>query len=389
MERIVVIGGGIVGASAAYRLTCAGVATTLVDAGAAGQATAAGAGIVAPGTSQMPEGPWYELAAAAAAFYPELVARLGDDGERDSGYRITGGLITAPPGTARAALDQIGDHLARRHLAGIGGVGTATILDPEAARRAFPPLADGVPAVHVSHGAVVDGRLVRDAMVAAAVRRGATVVHGRAALLPGANAPEVTVDGEQIACDTLIVAAGAWSAALTEPLGVSLPVAPQRGQIAHLNLAEGMSGHTFDTGESPFVIGFDGHYLVPFPGGRVVAGATREDGTGFDDRATAGGVREILDQALRLAPGLAGASVAEVRVGFRPVTPDGLPLLGPLESLPGTWIATGMGPTGLTVGPFAGAMIADIVTGTPPIARVDVEPFAPERPMPSATPSPG
>jgi D-amino-acid dehydrogenase len=386
MERVVVIGSGVVGASAAYRLACSGVAVTLIDAGAPGQATAAGAGIVAPGTSQMPEGPWYPLAAAAAAFYPELVARLAADGEHDAGCRVTGGLITAPPGTARAELDEIRDHVAGRHERGIGGVGAATMLEPDDAARVFPPLASGVPAVHVDAGAVVDGRALRDAMIRAAGTRGATVLHGDAAFDPGGTnaTPVIVVGGQRIPCDAVILAAGAWSAALVEPLGIGLPVGPQRGQIAHLDLPPDEAGREADTGAWPFVIGFDGHYLVPFPGGRVVAGATREDGVGFDRRTTAGGVREVLDQALRLAPGLADASVAEIRVGFRPVTPDGLPLLGPIDGLPGTWIATGMGPTGLTVGPFAGALIADLVAGQTPSAIVDIEPFAPLRRMPSA-----
>ncbi len=389
MERVVVIGGGIVGASAAYRLAYAGIGVTLIDPNAPGQATAAGAGIVAPGTSQMPEGPWYELAAAAAAFYPDLVARLAEDGEPDAGYRVTGGLITAPPGTTRATLGEIRDHVARRHDVGIGGVGVATVLESEEAKKRFPPLAAGVPAIHVTDGAVVEGRLLRDAMTRAAVRRGATVVHGRAAFesMNANDLPTIVVGSERLPCDAVILAAGAWSAALVEPLGIELPVGPQRGQIAHLDLpSEGAARHG-DTGDWPFVIGFDGHYLVPFPGGRVVAGATREDGTGFDGRTTAGGVREVLDQALRLAPGLTGASLHEVRVGFRPATRDGLPLLGPVDGLPGTWVATGMGPTGLTVGPFAGALIADKIAGREPATDVDIEPFAPGRPMPPVAPA--
>lgn len=69
--------------------------------------------------------------------------------------------------------------------------------------------------------------------------------------------------------------------------------------------------------------------------GRVVAGATRESDTGFDHRVTVGGVRQIVDDALAVAPGLEGGTVAEIRVGFRPLTRDGLPLLGGSDGVAG------------------------------------------------------
>jgi D-amino-acid dehydrogenase len=131
------------------------------------------------------------------------------------------------------------------------------------------------------------------------------------------------------------------------------------------------------TGHWPFVVGFHGHYLLTFPERRVVVGATREDGSGFDHRATAGGVREVLGEALRVAPGLAGATLTEVRVGFRPVTPDGLPILGPIDGVAGAYVATGMGPTGLTVGPYGGALVADLAMGIEP--RLDLAPFLASR----------
>ncbi len=83
------------------------------------------------------------------------------------------------------------------------------------------------------------------------------------------------------------------------------------------------------------VSGFHDHYLVAWPGGRVAVGATRETGSGFDPRSTAAGVREVLDEALRLAPGLAAATLLEVRVGLRPLAADGLPILGPVPGCAG------------------------------------------------------
>jgi D-amino-acid dehydrogenase len=372
-ERIVVIGGGVVGASAAYRLAAAGVRTTLVDRADPGQATAAGAGIVAPAASAMPDGPWFELAREAVAHYPGLLERLLAEGEPETGYEAVGGLVVAMDEAEGTRLDEMQRLIQERKRAGMGNVGDVTRLGPAETRSLFPPIAPAASAVHLSGAARVNGRLLRDAMTRAASKLGADVRHGSATVLieRGTVSGVQLDDDEGLACDAVIMAGGAWTGALTATAGGSVPVEPQRGQIAHLDMpAEA-------TGRWPFVVCFHHHYLLTFPEHRVVAGATREHGSGFDHRVTAAGVREVLGEALRVAPGLAGATVVDVRVGFRPVTPDGLPILGPIEGVAGAYVATGMGPTGLTVGPFGGALVADLAMGIEP--KLDITPFLASR----------
>src|SRR5262249_46377111 len=86
-------------------------------------------------------------------------------------------------------------------------------------------------------------------------------------------------------------------------------------------------------------------------------------GSGFDVRATAAGVHEVLSEALRVAPGLATATLREVRIGLRPATPDALPVLGPAPGVRGVYLATGHGPTGLQLGPYSGKLVADMMLG--------------------------
>jgi D-amino-acid dehydrogenase len=117
--------------------------------------------------------------------------------------------------------------------------------------------------------------------------------------------------------------------------------------------------------------------MLTFPESRVVVGATRESDAGFDYRVTAGGAYELLREALRLAPGLAAGTVLETRVGFRPVTPDGLPLFGRPSDVTGLVVATGLGPTGLTIGPYLGALAAGLAQGEP--LPLNVAPFDPLR----------
>ena len=105
------------------------------------------------------------------------------------------------------------------------------------------------------------------------------------------------------------------------------------------------------------------HYLLAFEGSRVVAGATRETGSGFDHRVTAAGQAEVLNQALEVAPGLGPAMLVDTRVGFCPAAPDLKPLLGVVAGLV---VGNGLGASGLTIGPFAGRLLAQLALGGAP-----------------------
>ncbi|MFM8972872.1 MAG: NAD(P)/FAD-dependent oxidoreductase, partial [Actinomycetota bacterium] len=157
-------------------------------------------------------------------------------------------------------------------------------------------------------------------------------------------------------------------------LGLDAPVLPIRCQIAHLDLPD-----LPDTGAWPMVQPVHGHYMVPWPGGRVVVGATVED-AGFAPTTTVAGVEEVMREAQRVLPGLAGAALRELRVGLRPWSTDGLPLLGVVADAPVTStvvVAAGHGANGLMLGPLSGRIAADLALGRTPAA--DPAPFAPGR----------
>jgi D-amino-acid dehydrogenase len=362
--RVVVVGAGIVGASAAYHLARRGVEVIVADRGDAGPATAAGAGIVGPWLSAEQDPDWYRLARAGACYYPRLVELLAEDGETELGHARVGGLVVHPD---PAALEPAAQLLAARRAAAPDAVGAVDRIDSGEVRRLFPPLAPALHGIHVTGVSRVDGRLVRSALLRAAVRRGAVRRAGAVRLEPGG----ALVDGAPEPADAVVVAAGAWSTELCAPLGVTLAVRPQRGQIVHLQLS-GM-----DTGGWPVVQPLGRQYLLAFPAGRIVVGATREDGTGFDHRVTAAGQASVLTEALAVAPGLSGATVVETRVGFRPVSGDGLALVGALPGAVRWVVATGMGPTGLTIGPYAGELAACLALGEDP--GFDLAAYRPDR----------
>jgi D-amino-acid dehydrogenase len=364
--RLIVVGSGIVGASCAYAASSLGAEVVLVDAAKPGRATAAGAGIICPWSAQVADPAWCALAYAAAREYPALIAGLADLGETDVGYRQVGALALAE----RSDLEQIRDTLLARRAAA-PEIGEVAELSGADAQRLFPPLRADAAAVYIGGAARVDGRKLAAALASAAVRQGAVVRDGEARLAVGrGRVAGVRIGGELIEGDAVIAATGAWTGPFLQPAGLAVPVQAQRGQIMHISLGE------VDTSRWPVVLpGASGHYLVAFDDGRIVAGATRETGAGLDYRVTPAGLAEILEQALAVAPGLADGTYLETRVGFRPMGPDIRPLLGPVPGLDGLVVATGLGASGLTMGPLAGSLAAQAALDLPP--AIDLEPFAP------------
>lgn len=361
------VGSGIVGASCAYAASSLGAEVVLVDAAKPGRATAAGAGIICPWSAQVADPAWCALAYAAARDYPVLTARLADLGETDVGYRQVGALALAERDEDREHIRRV--LLARRAAA--PEIGEVAGLSGAQAQQLFPVLRADAAAVYIGGAARVDGRKLAAALARAAVRHGAVVRDGEAQLARGSGrVAGVRLGGELIEGDAVVAATGAWTRTFLQAVGLAVPVEAQRGQIMHISLGQ------VDTSRWPVVLpGASGHYLLAFDDGRIVAGATRETGSCLDYRITPAGLAEILEQALALAPGLADGTYLETRVGFRPMGPGLRPLLGPVPGLDGLVVATGLGASGLTMGPLAGSLAAQMALGLPP--AINLEPFAP------------
>ncbi|WP_046468319.1 NAD(P)/FAD-dependent oxidoreductase [Allosalinactinospora lopnorensis] len=368
--RVIVIGGGIVGASAAFHLAKRGVSTILVDRAHPGQATAAGAGIVFPWPFPWAAPQVWEFELRAADHYPALMAELAEDGEA-TGYEAVGGIsVSADAATADQEFELVKELAAQR---GFGGIGRVERLAPGEPAERFPLLPPSHQGVSMAGMARVDGRQVCDALRNAAEKRGLRYLQAEAELVgDGHRITGVRAGGQEYRADSVIVAAGAWSARLLAPFGVQIPVFPVRGQITHFALPER------STRDWPCVrIGERDYYMLAFPPNRIVAGATREPEAGFDYRVTGGGLQQVLTEAIDITPALAEATVLETRVGFRPGSRDSLPILGGVEPLPGVLVATGLGAEGLTFGPYQGAVAARLALGE--TAEIDLRPFRPDR----------
>ena len=367
--RTIIIGAGVLGASAAFHLARTGAQVTVIDAHLDGRATAAGAGIICPWVSATEDPSFYRLYCAGGEYYPDLIAALAEAGATDLGYRQAGAMLVSDDQEELAWLER----MARQRAAAM--MGRITRLAAPEARALFPPLHNALGAVHIAGGARVDGRRLAASLLQAAAFHGAKVVRGHASLSVEADRVlGAELDGHRIPAERVIVTAGAWADRVLRPAGFPVAVEPQRGQIAHLRL-QGVQ-----TQDWPVILPPGSHYIVPFDDGRIVAGATRETGSGFDYRVTASGQAEILSEALRIAPGLGAATTIETRVGFRPVAAR--PLLGWVPNVSGLAVGNGLGAAGLTIGPLAGRLLADLVTGVAPI--LDLAPFDPLLRQPSA-----
>ncbi|MFZ5476719.1 MAG: FAD-dependent oxidoreductase [Myxococcota bacterium] len=318
MDEIVVVGGGLLGCAVAWELAKAGARVEVLERAVPGaEASSAAAGILAPRMEAHGREPMRATGIESLGMYPGWVAELG----ADVGFRVCGLVTAYADAPDRDAL----------RLADV--------------READPLLAGG-PGWWLPEEGVVDPRRLVTAVHAAAARAGVRFRTGVEVSRVEADAV-VLADGH-IARGRVVVCAGAWTGKV--PGLARLPVRPVRGQILALE------------GAAPRGVVFGaGGYLVP-RGDRVICGATAEE-VGFERGVTAGGILQILTSAVTMAPGLAGARFVEAWSGFRPGTPDDLPILGEVD---GVWVASGHFRNGILLAPVTARWMADaLLEGAP------------------------
>lgn len=367
---ITVIGAGILGASCAYHLAKKGEDVTIIDREEPGRASHAAAGIVCPWLTQRRNKDWYVLVKDGARYYPDLVNQLNEDGESNTGYEKVGALHLHRDPAIIEKMYQRG--VERRKDA--PEIGELTKLNEEETQAYFPALGTEFQSVHIAGGARVNGRALKDSLLRAAQKHGARYVNADATLIRDGNRVSAVHAGQEtIDVDQVIDTTGAWSNQLLSDLGLQFNVRSQRAQILHLELPDQ------DPGNWPVIIGLNKLYLLTNRSGRVIVGATHEDDVGFDHRATAEGIHEILNNVLSAAPGLNHATFKEVRVGFRPFTPNSLPLIGPAPKTENLFVANGLGSSGLTSGPYLGYLLSQLATGQD--VEIDLTPYNVEQAM--------
>lgn len=351
---IAVIGAGIVGATTAFYLSAAGYAVSIYDEGT-GQATSAAAGIICPWLSQRRNKQWYQLAAAGAAFYPTLMEDLKEDPTNSDIYRQVGTLVFKKSPELLAKLEKIA--LKRREAA--PEIGELSILSPAEIKTKLPLLETEQSALFASGGARVDGSLLTKKLVEVAISNGADYFTEKAQLTistPGTYTVVTPTHTKQFS--SVVLAAGAWLPEILQPLGFTVDIRPQKGQLIHLEVEQ-------ETQDWPVVMPDGEKDIIPFPNGRIVVGATHENDEGYDLALTKEKLTVMLNEAAELAPSLAQATIKEARVGTRAFTSDFAPFFGEVPESPGLYVASGLGSSGLTSGPIIARILTQLIMGEP------------------------
>ncbi|MCG5212340.1 FAD-dependent oxidoreductase [Streptosporangium sp. KLBMP 9127] len=393
---VVVVGGGVIGLSVAWRAAARGLSVAVVDPAPGSGASHAAAGMLAPVSEvTYTEEPLLGLGLTSLARWPAFAAELARESGQELDLRREGTLDVAFGADDLAALGELGAFMEKLGL-------PVERLTGRECRRLEPMLAPSVRGgLLAPDDAWVDPRRVTRALRRALAGRGVPVLRERAAeiLVAGdtvtgvrlASSPGTTADVRPAfsgALDTaadarpspdtaadvrpapgpdtaarvvnagcVVLAAGAWAGGLAGvPEGVLPPVRPVKGQIMRLRSAVPVLSRCVrgTVHGSPV-------YLVPRGDGELVVGATQEE-LGFDTRITAGGLWELLRDARELVPGVTELEVADVVAGLRPGTPDNLPLIGP-TGLPGLHLATGHHRSGVLLAPLTADLVVDGLTG--------------------------
>ena len=346
---VVIIGGGVIGASIAFELAAEKLRVVVLDRQQPGrEASWAAAGMLSPAPDSVRDLPLVPLGRESLKLYPEFVAAI----EETSGESV--GL--AREGTLEIFSEAGGETDRDYRVAEYRRVGLAA--EPVAldtARQWEPAIGPtSRAAAWLPEEGTVEPRSLMNAVVVAAKRRGAEFfAHCGVTDLIRENdrSTGVVAGGEEISAGHVVVAAGCFSREIAqgnEWFARYAPTRPVRGQMMALR-PDGVALRR--------VLRSEKGYLVPRRDGRIVAGSTSE-GAGFERRVTPAGMRKIFDAAIELFPGLAGAEVLETWSGLRPGTPDDLPILGPTD-IEGLLIATGHYRNGILLAPATAKLIRE------------------------------
>ncbi len=344
---ILIIGGGVIGLAIAMELRLRGATVTVLSRDMQQAATQAAAGMLAPQAEAIPPGAMLELCLKSRSLYPDWVRKLEEVSGLSTGYWPCG--ILAP-------VYEIVE-------TGMGAPSTALThwLGRDSIHQAQTGLGDDVAGGWwFPEDGQVDNRALATALQTAAQSIGVDVQLGVAVEYlrqhEGRIVNVITDRGDWNA-DHYVLATGAWSHEL-----LPVPVQPRKGQMISVQVPGFAGGDR--PGYSDYlplrrVLFGPDIYIVPRRDGRILIGATVE-AAGFLPHNTASGVQALLNRAMRLYPMLQEFPLHDCWWGFRPATPDELPILGPSQCSNLT-VAVGHYRNGILLAPATAQLIADWV----------------------------
>ncbi|BCS35839.1 glycine oxidase ThiO [Luteitalea sp. TBR-22] len=344
---VIVVGAGLIGCAIAHALSRTGASVLVLDAAAPGSgASQASGGMLCPHIEGAHDPVLAQIGADSLGRYEAFVQRVRSDSGMDVPYVRNGTLQVADTEEGAEELRTLASTL---HAQGV----PCHLAGTEAEIRELEPLIRPQSAglLIESHGAVRIRDLV-EALRHAALHQGARFLSSERVerLAPEDRRLSVQTHAHTFIAPHVIVTAGAWAMQLPVEGHPMIPTHPVRGQLLRLQMASGGLRR---------VTWGNGVYLVPWAD-ELLVGATAEK-VGFDARATVAGVMQLCTAAQGLVPALHEASFTEVRVGLRPGSPDGYPIIGASRRLPSLVFATGHYRNGALLAPLTADLVTDIV----------------------------
>jgi sarcosine oxidase subunit beta len=386
--EILIVGGGIAGASTAYHLAARGRRVTLLERG---DIASGASGVNAGAIDSIGWGDRPDLQAHLTAGSVDIFKAVQLDHGEDIEFRQSGAVqaIHTPEQYEfeRARIEAL---RARGHRVELLGTREVRSLEPGVS----PGL---LGAMYSPLRSQADPRRATSALATLAARCGATILvnHEVTALAPRpAGGYLARTAGGEIVAGALVLAAGAWCGPLGALLGLDIPIVPVRGQMWATPPAPPSIFQTISSAESQHVWHLDPGGSPPFltirkgarltrhlygrqrRNGEIIFGGDREQ-AGWSTTPDPAGIEVNRAHAAEVLPFLAGLGVARTWAGLMPFPLDGKPLIGRVPGRENLWIVGGLASSGFGRGPMAGKLLADYLhTGTPAPVLVEADPTA-------------
>lgn len=353
---VAIVGGGIIGTSCALALADAGMRVVVVDRQTPGrEASWAAGGMLSPAPYLPGDEHLAQLANESLRLYGDFVGAIESASPKTTGYRCCGALEVFFGAAGPAERD--------RYVETCRGLGLPVdAITATEARYREPAIASSArTAAYFQSEAIVEPRALMDAVLEAARVRGVEIRENwpvRSLTIKRHRCSGIESDDGRIAAGFVVIAAGAFCQEIAAPtsdfgrhLAQFLPTRPVRGQMMALLPRDTTLSYALRSSRG---------YLVPRDNGWIVAGSTLEE-AGFDKHTTIEGLQQIRKAAIELVPDLASAEIVESWSGLRPGTPDGLPILGPVD-IEGIIVATGHFRNGILLAPITAHLVKDWIT---------------------------
>jgi len=361
---VIVVGGGLMGCSVAYRLAKDGAKVLVLERSIPGaEASSAAAGILGPTVESFGDAMALQLGRQSRELHAVLAEELDELFGVDVGFRRCGIVKIAFDDEELAQLAAQASNL-EIHGVRCDRWNAEDLRDEE---PAVNPEALG--ALSIAEDAQVEPKKLLSAVALGAEREGVTFRSGstvRALAIRDGRVRGVRLGEDSIEAEKVVVAAGSWTTLIPGLPLDSDTIYPVRGQM--------IATHSRPPVFRRVVFGAGG-YVVTRPDGRVLCGSTMEH-VGFERGITFGGMADVIDKASRIAPQLRSAPIDDHWSSFRPGTPDGLPLVGETR-IEGLFIASGHFRNGILLAPLTAELIADAMAGKPLLR--DAQALSPRR----------